>query len=71
LVIEALEARPLLAELPRGFLETPVADNLSTATAMEFAPNGDLWFLEQGGLVKRFQPGSTPRETNRLPAANL
>src|SRR5262245_25939731 len=26
---------------------------------MEFAPSGDLWVLEQEGLVKRFRPGST------------
>lgn len=26
---------------------------------MEFAPNGDLWVLEQAGAVKRFRPGST------------
>ena len=30
-----------------------------SATAMEIAPNGDLWVLEQGGVVKRFAPGST------------
>jgi glucose/arabinose dehydrogenase len=45
--------------LPGGFLEAVVADNLTRPTAMEFAPNGDLWVLEQDGLVKRFQPGST------------
>jgi glucose/arabinose dehydrogenase len=59
LAIENLQARTLLAVLPPGFIETPAADNLSRPTAMEFAPNGDLWVLEQDGLVKRFQTGST------------
>ncbi len=59
LTIEVLQARTLLATLPPGFTETVVADDLSRATAMEFAPNGDLWVLEQDGLVKRFQSGST------------
>jgi len=59
LTIETLQPRTLLSTLPPGFVETAVADNLFGATAMEFAPNGDLWVLEQGGLVKRFQPGST------------
>jgi glucose/arabinose dehydrogenase len=59
LTLEVLEPRALLATLPPGFTEVAVADDLSNATAMEFAPNGDLWVLEQGGLVKRFQAGST------------
>jgi glucose/arabinose dehydrogenase len=54
-----LESRALLATLPVGFTETPAAAGLSAATAMEFAPNGDLWVLEQAGAVKRFRPGST------------
>src|SRR5437773_8524775 len=52
LIIEVLEPRTLLATLPPGFTESVAADNLSSATAMELAPNGDLWVLEQGGLVK-------------------
>jgi glucose/arabinose dehydrogenase len=48
-----------LANLPAGFVETPVATGLTDPTAMEFAPNGDLWVLEQGGSVKRFRSGST------------
>src|SRR5262245_48105662 len=59
LIVEPLESRCLLATLPTGFAETPVATGLAEATAMEFAPNGDLWVLEQDGLVKRFRPGST------------
>jgi glucose/arabinose dehydrogenase len=57
--VEPLEARTLLANLPTGFTETIVATSVSNATAMEIAPGGDLWVLEQGGAVKRFRPGST------------
>jgi glucose/arabinose dehydrogenase len=60
LLIEPLEQRSLLATLPAGFAETPVATGLSNPTAMEFSLDGsDLWVLEQGGLVKRFAAGST------------
>ena len=57
--LERLEDRTTPATLPTGFTEAAVATGLSSATAMEFAPNGDLWVLEQGGAVKRFRPGST------------
>src|SRR5262245_10064140 len=59
LVLEFLEDRTTPATLPPGFSETAVATGLSNATAMEFAPNGDLWVLEQTGALKRFRPGST------------
>src|SRR5262245_42492612 len=59
LVMEPLERRELLATLPGGFTESAVATGLSSATAMEIAPNGDLWVLQQGGTVKRFVTGST------------
>ena len=59
LLVEPLERRELLATLPAGFTESAIATGLSSATAMEIAPNGDLWVLQQGGAVKRFVPGST------------
>src|SRR3954453_18278250 len=58
-VVEVLEDRTAPATLPSGFTEAAVATGLSNPTAMEFAPNGDLWVLEQGGAVKRFRSGST------------
>ena len=57
--LERLEDRTTPATLPTGFTEAAVATGLASATAMEVAPNGDLWVLEQGGGVKRFRPGST------------
>ena len=59
LLLESLESRAMLATLPSGFTEQALATGLSSATAMEIAPNGDVWVLQQGGVVKRFAPGST------------
>src|SRR5688572_25631472 len=59
LAVEPLESRSLLATLPPGFAEEAVAIGLTNPTAMEIAPNGDLWVLEQAGAVKRFRAGST------------
>ncbi|MEX0677036.1 MAG: PQQ-dependent sugar dehydrogenase [Pirellulales bacterium] len=55
---QPLEDRLALTTLPTGFTETLVttemdmADRLSSPTAMEFSPIGELWVLEQGGKVK-------------------
>lgn len=63
LSVHRLEDRSTPATLPTGFAEVVVADGLSNATAMEVAPNGDLWVLQQGGAVKRFRPGSAAADT--------
>ena len=47
-----MEGRVLLTSLPPGFIETTVTSGLSGPTAMEFAPDGRLFVLEQGGNVK-------------------
>lgn len=47
------------ASLPSGFVESVVARDLSSPTAMEIAPDGDVWVIEQGGAVKRFREGTT------------
>lgn len=57
--LESLEDRTTPATLPTGFTEAAIATGLSSATAMEVAPNGDLWVLEQAGAIKRFRSGST------------
>jgi glucose/arabinose dehydrogenase len=41
-----------LSNLPTGFSETIVVTGLSAPTAMDFAPDGRLFVLEQGGHVK-------------------
>src|SRR5262249_17286722 len=50
--LEPLEARLPPTVLPPGFTETPVVSGLSAPTAMEFAPDGRLFVLEQSGNVK-------------------
>lgn len=57
--LHRLEDRVNPATLPVGFEEVAIATGLSGATAMEVAPNGDVWVLQQGGAVKRFRTGST------------
>ena len=58
--VEPLEARAVLAATyPPSFTAAPVAEGISSGTAIEVAPNGDLWVVEQGGAVKRFVSGST------------
>jgi glucose/arabinose dehydrogenase len=54
LCLQELEARLALTTLPAGFHETLVTtnSNLSAPTAMEFSPLGQLWVLEQAGVVK-------------------
>src|SRR4051794_10417075 len=50
--LEALEGRWIPTTLPIGFTETAVATGLTTPTAMEFAPDGRLFVLEQTGNVE-------------------
>jgi glucose/arabinose dehydrogenase/endogenous inhibitor of DNA gyrase (YacG/DUF329 family) len=50
--IEEMEVRLTPSTLPAGFTETTVVSGLSAPTAMDFAPDGRLFVLEQGGGVK-------------------
>src|SRR5258708_7180271 len=50
--VELLEDRLTPVTLPSGFTDTLVASGLSGPTAMEFAPDGRLFVLEQAGNVK-------------------
>ena len=50
--VERLEDRLTLTTLPPGFTEASVVSGLSSPTTMEFAPDGRLFVLEQGGNVK-------------------
>ena len=50
--LEAMENRLVLTTLPAGFVESPVVAGLVNPTAMEFAPDGRLFVLEQGGNVE-------------------
>jgi glucose/arabinose dehydrogenase len=47
-----MEERWTPTTLPPGFVETTVASGISSGTAMDFAPDGRLFVLEQSGNVK-------------------
>src|SRR5262249_26990610 len=54
------------ASLPSGFVETQIASGLSGPTAMEIAPDGRIFVLEEGGrvrVIKNNQLLSTPFTT--------
>src|SRR5262249_42307255 len=57
--LECLEDRVTPTTLPAGFTDTSVAAGFNAPTAMEFAPDGRLFVLEQGGNVKLVQNGGT------------
>ncbi len=60
--ISHLEERLAPAVLPTGFVETginAVANPFSSATAMEFAPDGKLFILEQAGTIEVYSGSGT------------
>ena len=64
--LESLEDRLAPANLPTGFTEAAVATGLSSATAMEFSPQGKLFVAEQAGTMEVWQNG-TRRAGQLLP----
>ena len=56
-----LAIRQSNATVPAGFTETLVASGISAATAMEIAPDGKLFVLEQDGTMEVWQNGSQLR----------
>lgn len=59
--LEILEDRCTPANLPPGFAEAVVASGLSSATALELAPDGKLFIAEQGGTMEVWANGSRLR----------
>lgn len=57
LLVERLEPRLAPAALPTGFTETTLASGLTSATAMEIAPDGKLFVAEQGGTLEVWNDG--------------
>src|SRR5262245_40792064 len=57
--LEWLEERATPSTLPPGFAEAQVTSGLSSPTAMDFSPTGELWVLEQGGRVKLVRSDGT------------
>src|SRR3954471_3334956 len=56
--VERLEPRTLLSTVPSGFTETLMVQNLSTPTAMAFAPDGRLFFTQKSGEIKIVKNGA-------------
>lgn len=56
--LEPLEDRLAPANLPAGFSENQLASALLRPTAMEFAPDGRLFVLQQAGAVRIIKDGS-------------
>ena len=56
---EALEGRCTPTTLPAGFTEAAVTTGLAAPTAMEFAPDGRLFVLEQSGNVELVRADGT------------
>src|SRR5262249_62347478 len=52
------EVRLTPSTLPANFSEAAVASGLSSATAMEFAPDGKLFVAEQAGTMEIWQNGT-------------
>jgi len=56
--LELLEDRLAPATLPTGFAETRLATGMREPTAMEFAPDGRLFVLQQTGEVRIIKNGA-------------
>src|SRR5262249_50134791 len=57
--IDGLEDRLMPPTLPAGFTGSAVVSGLSAPTAMDLAPDGRLFVLEQGGSVKLVRSDGT------------
>lgn len=55
---EQLELRLPLSNLPTGFTESLVSDEIQQPTAMELAPDGRIFVAEQGGNLRVIKNGS-------------
>jgi glucose/arabinose dehydrogenase len=55
--LEPLEERALLANVPSGFVDTPVVSGLTSPTSMVFAPDGRIFITEQHGAIKIVKHG--------------
>lgn len=65
-----LEMRLTPATLPTGFVEAQITNAISSATTMEFAPDGKLFVLEQAGTMEVYQ-GSGNTWTQVAPSNNF
>jgi glucose/arabinose dehydrogenase len=73
LSVQLLEQRLALTTLPAGFTEALVttASDLSSPTAMEFSPTGQLFALEQAGLAKQILTSGATFTSLTLPVNSV
>jgi glucose/arabinose dehydrogenase len=57
-LLEALEARQLLANVTAGFTDSTYVSGLTRPTAMTFAPDGRLFVSEQDGKIRIVKNGT-------------
>ena len=69
-LIEQLERRALLADVPAGFTDAQVAANLSSPTAMAIAPDGRIFVAQQDGAVRVIKDGQLLPDPFATVAAN-
>ena len=71
--VQLLEQRLALTTLPAGFTEALVttASDLSSPTAMEFSPTGQLFALEQAGLAKQILTSGASFTSLTLPVNSV
>ena len=69
-LIEQLEFRALLADVPAGFTDAQVAANLSSPTAMAIAPDGRIFVAQQGGAIRVIKDGQLLPDPFATVAAN-
>jgi glucose/arabinose dehydrogenase len=61
--LEILEDRLTPSTLPPGFVETQLAGGIPNPTAMEIAPDGRIFVLDQSGNVRIVEPNGGLRPT--------
>lgn len=64
--ISLLESRRLFATVPAGFTDAAYGGGISQGTAMEFAPDGRLFVLQQAGVMRVINSSGTLLTTPAL-----
>jgi glucose/arabinose dehydrogenase len=60
--LETLESRLVPTTLPTGFVEVTAAQSLSSPTAIQIAPDGNLFITEQAGTMEIWNNGTKLRD---------
>lgn len=72
-LVEPLESRALLANVPAGFVDANVVTGLTSPTSMAIAPDGRIFVTQQAGAIRVIKNGSllaTPFATLTVSSIN-